>query len=281
MRKEITLGFSPCPNDTYIFDALVNGKMDTKGYCFKPILADVEELNNWAAQGKLDVTKISYNALGHLTQNYSLLRSGSALGRGCGPLLISKEELVFNQEILSDLEIAIPGNMTTANFLLMHALPKAMKKKEFLFSEIEGIVNRGETSLGVIIHENRFTYKDNGLKLVVDLGAHWEKTTKMPIPLGGIVANNSLSANEQREISQLILESIEIANKNPSDSFNYRKEHSAEMDEAVMRSHIDLYVNKFSIDLGEEGEKAVNFFINRGVEKGIFPKNSKLNIVKY
>lgn len=281
MKKRITLGFSPCPNDTYIFDALVNGKMDTKGYSFETVMADVEELNKWATQGKLDVTKLSYNALGHLTDKYTLLRSGSALGRGCGPLLICKKKIGFQDQNLNNLEIAIPGKMTTANFLLMHALPEASRKKEVLFSEIEGVVKNEDFPLGVIIHENRFTYAQHGLQLVVDLGAYWEETTKMPIPLGGIVASNSLTKDEQIEISMLIRESVRIANQNPSDSFNYRKAHSAEMDENVMKSHIDLYVNEFSVDLMEEGEEAVNFFIASGIEKGIFPANAKLNIVKY
>ena len=191
---KLTLGFSPCPNDTFIFDALVHHKIDTEGLEFKVVFADVEKLNKWAFQGKLDVTKISYNAFTHCVSDYVLLDSGSALGNNCGPILIKKPNTILNTES----KIAIPGKYTTANMLLNIAFPKNQNKVETIFYKIESQVLEGKVDAGLIIHENRFTYKDKGLYKISDLGEFWEKETGLPIPLGGIVVKRELPLSEQK-----------------------------------------------------------------------------------
>jgi len=251
-----TLGFSPCPNDTFIFDALVNNKIDAQGLQFDVRLEDVETLNELAINNQLDFTKVSYGVLHLIQKNYKVLNSGSALGKGVGPLLISKEKTSFDE--VNDCTIAIPGENTTAHLLFSQAFPNAKKKIFKRYDEIENFVlNAGDKSLGVIIHENRFTYFDKGLQKVVDLGNFWEEKTGYPIPLGGIVGKRSIDENILMKADSLIRQSIEFAFKNYPLITDYVKMHSQEMEPEVMKKHIDLYVNNYSIDLGKEGKNAI------------------------
>ena len=276
MNKKLTIGFSPCPNDTFIFDALVHNKIDTEGLDFDVYLGDVEDLNNIAFKGELDITKISYHAYGYLTDDYVLLNSGSALGKGCGPLLIQNSEFrIQNSEDLSSVRIAIPGKYTTANFLLSIAHPEATNKVEMLFSDVENAVIKGEVDAGLIIHENRFTYQDKGLKKIIDLGEYWENTTGHLIPLGGIIIKRGLPKNTIAKVNNVLRRSIEYAFENPDSPLSYMKENSQEMDKAVMMQHVELYVNKYSIDLGNEGKDAITQMFNLAQEKGIIPKIEK------
>ena len=252
---KLTIGFSPCPNDTFIFDAMVHGKIDTEGLEFEVILADVEELNRKAAKAELDITKLSYHAFAYLIDKYMLLRSGSALGNNCGPLLVSKKN--FRLEELKDLSIAIPGKYTTANFRLNFAFPNLHNKTEVLFSDIEKKVLSEEFDLGVIIHENSFTYAERGLVKIMDLGEFWEQQTALPIPLGGIVCKRDFDLEIIKKINRILRRSIVFAFENPDESDDYVCQHAQEMDPSVMKKHIELYVNQYSIDLGEKGEKAI------------------------
>jgi len=251
---KLTLGFSPCPNDTFIFDALVNNKIDTQGIEFEVVLEDVQTLNHWALENKLAITKLSYGVLPLVLDNYVVLNSGSALGMGVGPLLISnkEKELIPVEERL----IAIPGENTTAHLLFSMAYPNAKNKVFVRYDEIENFVlaNKG---LGVIIHENRFTYEDKGLKKIIDLGDYWEKETGNTIPLGGIVIKKEINTAVQKKVDRLIKKSIEFAYKNYPVLNDYIRNHSQEMNEAVMRKHIDLYVNDYSLDLGAKGKEAI------------------------
>jgi 1,4-dihydroxy-6-naphthoate synthase len=252
---KLTLGFSPCPNDTFIFDALVNNKIDTEGLEFETVLEDVQTLNQWAIEGRLDITKLSYGVLALVLEKYLVLNSGSALGRGVGPLLISKEEQdALNVEAIT---IAIPGEHTTAHLLFSLAYPNARNRIFIRYDEIENFVleNKG---LGVIIHENRFTYEAKGLHKIIDLGDYWEKKTGSPIPLGGIVIKKEIDELLQMKIDRLIRRSIEFAYSNYPQLNDYIRIHSQEMNEEVMRKHIDLYVNDYSLNLGDEGKAAVN-----------------------
>ncbi|RPE09864.1 1,4-dihydroxy-6-naphthoate synthase [Chitinophaga lutea] len=252
---ELTLGFSPCPNDTFIFDALVNNRMETNGLQFDTRLEDVETLNQWAMQGKLHITKLSFAAGLKVADQYRLLNSGSALGRGCGPLLIAREQVAPSR--VKDLTIAIPGENTTANLLFNIAYPGAVNKKIMLFSEIENAVLSGEADAGVIIHENRFTYQQKGLVKITDLGEYWEQQTGQPIPLGGIFIRKDVPEEIQQQVDRLIHQSLQQAFAAYPTLSPYVKAHAQEMDEHVMRQHIDLYVNEFSLDLGEEGRTAI------------------------
>jgi len=255
---KLSLGFSPCPNDTFIFDALVNKKIDTGRLEFNVVLEDVQTLNEWALQGKLDISKISYGVLPLIINKYVLLNSGGALGKGVGPLLITnKEQGITNDEVNESL-IAIPGEHTTAHMLFTLAFTHAKKKVFKIFNEIEDAVLNREVDAGVIIHENRFTYHLKGLHKLMDLGDYWEKETGVPIPLGGIVAKRVLEKNIIEEVDALIKQSVEYAYKNNYEKLStYVKEHSQELSEQIMRQHIDLYVNNYSIALGEDGKKAV------------------------
>ena len=255
MNKQIVqIGFSPCPNDTFIFDALVNNKIDTGNLHFEPVLEDVQTLNQWAIEGKLTVTKLSYGVLPLVLQQYNLLNSGSALGRGVGPLLITNYELQMTS--VEDNLIAIPGENTTAHLLFSLAYPLAKNKVFLRYDEIENFVLEGK-GLGVIIHENRFTYTDKGLIKIKDLGDYWEQKTGNPIPLGGIVIKKLMPIPIQKLIESLIKKSIEYAFLHYPELNDYIRSHAQEMSEDVMRKHIDLYVNKYSLDLGEEGRAAV------------------------
>ena len=253
---KLSLGFSPCPNDTFIFDALVNKKIDTAGFEFEVILEDVETLNQWALQSRLDITKLSFPAFFQSIDQYLLLNSGSALGKGVGPLLISKSDVKDQEQKMESLIIALPGLHTTANLLFSFAYPNALKKKFMIFSSIEEAVLSGETDLGVIIHENRFTYKQRGLYKIRDLGEYWEQQMNAPIPLGAIAIKRKLGAVAGK-VNSLIKQSLDYAYLNYPFIANYVKEHSQEMSEDVMRQHIDLYVNNYSLDLGIEGRLAI------------------------
>jgi 1,4-dihydroxy-6-naphthoate synthase len=267
---KLSLGFSPCPNDTFIFDALVHQKIDTEGLEFDVLLADVEELNQKAVRGILDITKLSYHAYAHLTDKYVLLDAGSALGRNCGPLLIAKRPLT-KAEIAAG-PIAIPGKLTTANFLLSLAYPEAQNKQEFLFSDIEQAVLREEVIAGLIIHENRFTYQDKGLVKIQDLGEFWEGTTGHPIPLGGIVVHRRLDHETQQKVNRVLARSVAYAQEQPSATRDYVRAHAQEMDEDVMFAHIGLYVNDFTEDLGPTGRAAIAALFERAEALGIVPK---------
>jgi 1,4-dihydroxy-6-naphthoate synthase len=250
-----TLGFSPCPNDTFIFDALVNKKIDTEGLEFDVFLEDVQTLNQWAMQGKLDISKISYGVLPLVLDQYRLLEAGGALGKGVGPLLISREAKPL--QAVGNSTIAIPGQQTTAHLLFSLAFPEAGRKEFMVFSDIEDAVLTGRVDCGVIIHENRFTYHQKGLTKLMDLGEFWEKETGAPIPLGGIVFRKDLDPTLSKKVNTLIRRSLEYAFAHYPDLSDYVKEHAQEMDERVMRQHIDLYVNDYSLALGEDGKKAI------------------------
>ena len=254
---KLTLGFSPCPNDTFIFDALVNKKIDAEGLEFDVVLEDVETLNQWSFEKKLDITKLSYPAFFQNLDKYVLLNSGAALGKGVGPLLISKQNIQLSTFNFQQATIALPGKNTTANLLFSFAYPNAKNKKHMIFSAIEESVLNEQTELGVIIHENRFTYQQKGLYKITDLGEYWEEKTHVPIPLGGIAVSRSIDKEMSLKIDRLIKKSIEFAFANYPLITDYVKEYSQEMSEDVMRQHIELYVNNFSIDLGNEGKQAI------------------------
>jgi 1,4-dihydroxy-6-naphthoate synthase len=263
----MTLGFSPCPNDTFIFDALVHRKIDTNGLNFSVQMEDVEQLNQWAKQGKLDITKLSFFAYTQLSHKYQLLDSGAALGRNCGPMLISKQKYTLSD--VKNLTIAIPGEQTTANFLLTFAFGNKLNKKVMLFSEIEQAILSGEVDAGLIIHESRFTFEEKGLSKIIDLGEHWETQTGHPIPLGGIAILRSLPQETKLQINQLLRQSVEFAFQNPSESKSFVSAHAQEMSEEVMQKHINLYVNDFSINLGIEGRAAVDKMVEIGKNIGV------------
>lgn len=257
---KLSIAISPCPNDTFIFDAIFNNRIDLKGFDFEFHFHDVEELNKLTVLETYDITKLSYFAALGLEDKYTLLDSGGALGHNCGPLLISNTEI---HEITSDMTVAIPGKNTTANFLLSQAYPQLINKTEVLFSEIENEVLSERFDLGLIIHESRFTYEQKGLKKVRDLGEYWEETTHSPIPLGAIALSKKYSDSIKGEIETLISESVKYAFANPEVSRDFIKEYSQELDDDVIQAHIDLYVNEYSISLGEKGKKAVDVFRNR------------------
>jgi 1,4-dihydroxy-6-naphthoate synthase len=265
----LTLGFSTCPNDTFIFDAMVNGRINTEGLRFNLHLADVEELNRLAFSATIDVTKVSYHAFAYLSEVYQLLTSGSALGFGNGPLLISKHKIYPDE--LKDLKIAIPGKYTTANLLLSLAYPHLDQKREYLFSDIEEVILTGEADAGLIIHENRFTYRAKGLKKIVDLGEWWDQQTGLPIPLGGIIIKRNLPHEIRLKVNRVLKRSVEYALANPNDSLPFVRQHAQSMDEEVMRNHIQLYVNDFSVDLGTKGREAITTLYEKSLEKQIFP----------
>lgn len=267
---KLTLGFSPCPNDTFIFDALIHHKIDTEGLDFEVFFDDVETLNKKAFGNELDITKLSYHAYAYVLKNYILLDAGSALGFGVGPLLICNQI----QDISNpNLKVGIPGKYTTANFLLSLAYPHLQNKVEMVFSDIEQKLINNDIDLGLIIHENRFTYQEKGLIKIKDLGVYWEEETKCAIPLGGIVIKRNLPNNVIQKVNRLIRKSVEFAFENPKSALPFIKSHAQEMDEAVMYQHIELYVNNYSINLGLEGKKAVKTLFEQALEKNIIPKS--------
>lgn len=255
----LTLGFSPCPNDCFIFDALLNNKIDTEGLSFKPIIEDVEALNKKAFRSKLDITKLSFFTYAQVRKKYALLDSGSALGFGVGPLLIAKDPKLNTND--PKLRIAIPGKNTTANLLFSLVYPHLKNKKEFLFSNIEEAVLRGKVDAGVIIHESRFTYQKKGLNKIIDLGNWWEQKYTCPIPLGGIAIRKNISSATAEKMERVIRRSIRYAFSNPLSSKLFVKKHAQEMDNKVIQQHIKLYVNRFSISLGKKGAEAVKTFL--------------------
>jgi len=256
----LTLGISPCPNDTFIFDALVNGAIPTGDLRLEVLLEDVQTLNEWALQGKLDVSKVSYGVLPAIAREYAVLSAGGALGRGVGPLLVARPGLgAFRPESMS---VAIPGKDTTAHLLFSLAYPAAARKRFLVFSAVEDAVLRGEVDAGVIIHEGRFTYAAKGLAKVQDLGEFWERTTGAPIPLGGIVARRTLPVEVRRELDRLVRASVQHAFTRRDVLSPWIRAHAQEMDEAVMRRHIDLYVNEFSVALGDAGRRAVRTLLD-------------------
>ena len=264
---KLTIGFSPCPNDTFIFDAMLHGRIDTEGLMFEPVMEDVEALNRRAFAGQLDVTKLSYHAFAHLTDQYALLDAGSALGNQCGPLLIARQPM--SEAEINQARIAIPGKMTTANFLLSLAYPNAGNKYETIFSDIEQAVLRGDADAGLIIHENRFTYAQKGLVKIMDLGEHWESSTGLPIPLGGIVVRRDLPVEIQQKMNRVMRRSVEYAFAHPATVMPFVRQYAQEMEERVMRAHIDLYVTDHTIDLGEAGRAAVQQMFQIAREKGV------------
>ncbi|MFN8297118.1 MAG: 1,4-dihydroxy-6-naphthoate synthase [Chitinophagales bacterium] len=269
MMQTLTLAISPCPNDTFIFDALIHHKVDTEGLSFKLVFADVEQLNQAAFQQQFDITKLSYHAFVYASENYVLMRSGSALGNNCGPLLVSRQ--ILSDDEINESKICIPGKYTTANLLFSLKYPSAKNKSYILFSEIETKVLSGEFDAGVIIHENRFTYEQKGLKKIIDLGEYWEQQFKVPIPLGGIAIKRNIDPEIQLSVERSIRRSIEFAFENPASSKEFVAKHSQEMSEDVCRQHIDLYVNKYSLNLGFNGEYAVNTLYKIAQENKIIP----------
>ena len=267
----LALGFSPCPNDCFMFDAIVNRRIDLEGLEFSIRLADVEALNMSAFAGEADVTKLSYHAYAHCTRNYVLLDAGSALGRNCGPLLISRRSIAAAEVAAGKLRIAIPGKYTTANLLLGLAFPEARDRSELVFSAIEGALLDGSYDAGVIIHENRFTYEARGLRKVVDLGEFWEGETGTPIPLGGIVIRRSLADDVKQTMNRVMRRSVEYAFAHRQASLPFVRQHAQEMSEDVMYRHIDLYVNDYSIDLGVEGQRAVTTLFEKARAVGMLP----------
>lgn len=259
VKTSLTLGFSPCPNDTFMFDALVNGRITRGDFAFDVRLEDVETLNRHAMEETLDITKLSFAAYTRVMDKYQLLTSGSALGNGVGPLFVSKKLFANVEEIKS---VAIPGLNTTATFLFKMFFPSVNNLKEYIFSEIEQAVLDGEVDAGIIIHENRFTYAAKGLTEIADLGELWEHKTGLPIPLGGIAVRRSLPEEIKRKINDLVRSSVLYAFTHPKASADYVKEHSQEMSEEVTKKHIQLYVNNFSVNLDEKGKNAIHKFMH-------------------
>ena len=296
---KLSLGFSPCPNDTFIFDAMIHQKIDTEGLSFEVVFDDVETLNQKAFKTELDITKLSYHAYAYLTEKYVLLHAGSALGFGVGPLLICNNEDYISADALqnlqphtspdsyrvliphpiaigsSNLRIGIPGKYTTANFLLSLAFPEAKNKIEMKFFEIESALLNDQIDMGVIIHENRFTYQEKGLKKIIDLGEFWEDLTQGPIPLGGIMIKRDLPEEIKQKVNRIIRRSVQYAFDHPESGMDFIYSLSQEMSKEVINKHIELYVNKFSIDLGETGRKAVHTFFEEAHKVGIIPETKQ------
>ncbi len=284
---KLTLGFSPCPNDTFIFDALIHHKIDTGGLEFAVEYQDVETLNQKAFNGDLDITKLSYHAFAYAVKDYELLDAGSALGFGVGPMLIAKDAALvarLQAQLASgaglsaadaQIRVGIPGKFTTANFLLGLAFPGLQNKVELLFSDIEAALLEGRIDVGLIIHENRFTYEAKGLHKLVDLGDFWEKSTGFPIPLGGIVVKRSLNKELKLQLNNLLRESVRYAFANPKSGLAYIREHAQEMQEEVMYKHIELYVNRYSENLGEEGRRAIQYLFDQAKALKIVPASTE------
>jgi 1,4-dihydroxy-6-naphthoate synthase len=270
---KLTLGFSPCPNDTFIFDALVNGNIDTGGLEFDYVMEDVETLNVWATEGKLDITKLSYSTFLKTVAQYALLHSGSALGKGVGPLLVARQPVAATD--IDTLKIAIPGFKTTANLLFTLAHPGARDKTEMVFSDIESAVLSGDFDAGLMIHEGRFTYQKKGLHKLMDLGDWWEQTTGAAIPLGGIVMHRRFPAQLCARVDALIKQSLALSWAQYPELSPFVTCNAQEMEPDVMRKHIDLYVNEYTTDLGEIGERAIATLFARAQQAGIIPPSDR------
>ncbi len=275
-KQHLTLGFSPCPNDTFIFDAMVNGLVDTHGITFNYVMEDVATLNAWAEKGKLDITKLSYSTFLNTAHEYALLHSGSALGEGVGPLLISKKEL--NLADINNFRIAIPGFNTTANLLLTLAFPEAKNKTERIFSDIEGAVLNDRFDAGLVIHEGRFTYQAKGLRKLIDLGDWWEQTAKAAIPLGGIVMRRNFDPALIAVVDGILKESLAYSWKRHPELSPFITENAQEMEESVMRQHIGLYVNDYTTDLGVKGRNAIQTLFEKANNAGLLKTGMPENI---
>lgn len=269
--QQLSLGYSPCPNDTFIFHAITHDKVDCGAHMFEPVLKDVEALNQDAKNRKLDVTKLSFAALGHLQETYGLLRSGAALGRGCGPIIVARPGFKLSQ--LGESKIAVPGLWTTANLLLGLYLSGSPEVVPMTFDRIMPAVANGELDFGVIIHEGRFTYHSYGLTAILDLGQWWEEKTGLPIPLGGIAIRRSLGASVAAEVEKTIQDSIRYAFKDIDASRGYIKKHAQEVSDDVIARHIDLYVNDDSIEISAEGVQAIEALFQRGRDAGLLPNS--------
>ena len=264
---KISLGFSTCPNDTFIFDALVNGKIDNEGLEFVPYLTDVEDLNLLAFKGELDITKLSYHAWLHVWKSYRILDSGSALGKGSGPVLVARNQCLDPRYL--SLTVAIPGEYTTANLLLRLAYPNIKEKKIFVFSDIEQAILDGLTDAGVLIHENRFTYEKKGLVLLRDLGQFWEELAEAPIPLGGIMAHRRLPGDVVEKVNRLVRRSLECALADPQGTIPYMRQFAQSMDQDVLDAHLKTFVNEFSVELGAQGKRAIKILIDKSIAAGL------------
>lgn len=264
---KIRLAFSPCPNDTFVFDAIVNKRIDLEGLHFEHEMHDVETLNHMALRGAVDVIKVSYHTYLFIRQNFNLLDSGSAFGYGSGPLLVAKRQ--YSTEELASLTVAIPGEYTTAHLLLRLAYPEITKKKVMVFSEIENAILGGEVDAGVIIHENRFTYEQKGLVRIADLGSFWESLMECPVPLGGIVARKGLGYDRINKLNRIMFRSVQYAMKHPGEAMPFVREHAQEMDEEVIKKHIELYVNDYTLSLGTRGKVALTYLVEIALEKGL------------
>jgi len=271
--QTVTLGYSPCPNDTFLFYPLVHGRIPCNGFRFNERLDDVETLNRLALEGTLDVCKVSYHAYAHIREKYILLRSGGAMGRGCGPLVVSKTPLTPGD--LKGKRIAVPGQHTTACLLLLQLFEPILGELIFLpFDKILTAVSAGHVDAGLIIHESRFTYQSYGLHKILDLGEWWETSTGLPLPLGGIAAKRSLGSASLAILSALVRSSVEYARYHPAETLSYVRAHSQEMSEEVCASHIALYVNDYSLDPGPEGVRAAELLFARGAQLDLFPRSS-------
>ncbi len=272
--RTIRVGYSPCPNDTFLFYALVHGRVDTGGYVFEPVLEDVETLNRWALEGRLPMSKVSYGVVDRVADRYWCLRSGGALGRGCGPLVVVRSPVSL--EDLSGGVIAVPGLHTTANRLLeLRTGGRPLRRVAMVFHQIMPAVASGRVDAGVVIHEGRFTYRRHGLTVVEDLGQWWERTTGCPIPLGGILLRRGLSGVDPLAVQQALRRSVEYALAHPEEPMAYVRAHAQEMDPGVIRQHIELYVNRYTVDLGEDGMRAVETLFDRGKVGDPFPRSKR------
>ncbi len=272
--ETLSLGYSPCPNDTFIFSPLISGKIDTNGLTFREILEDVETLNQMAIESRLDITKASFHAFGHLRDDYCLLRSGGALGKGCGPLVVARERIEMPD--LRGKTIAIPGELTTAFLLLQIFDPELRRRVKIMpFNSIIESVKEGEADAGLIIHESRFTFQRAGLKKVIDLGDWWEKETGHPVPLGGILGRRRLGADLLRQVEILLRKSVEYAFAHRGESVSYIKQHAQELEDEVINRHIDLYVNDYSLGIGDSGERAIKELFRMAEGRGIIQSSNK------
>lgn len=273
MGKKFRLGISTCPNDTFIFDALINKKIDNQGIDFEVIFDDIKNLNKYAFSNELDIVKVSFHTFAYVSKYYQILKSGNALGYNCGPLLIAKNSNIFDN--LETLTAAIPGEYTSANLLLKLFFPNLKAKKAMIFSEIEDAVLKGHVDCGLIIHESRFTYQQKGLVKIADLGELWEQKTNLPVPLGGIIANRHLDSETKNKISLLIKESIEFAYKNPEQSMDFIRSKAQVMDDKVIKEHIKTYVNSESIELSTKAIQAIELMLDKVQQTGNIPKITK------
>jgi len=257
--RELTFGYSPCPNDTYAFHALTFGLVPAS-FRIRPVLLDIEELNRRAHTGEFDLTKLSVGAFAAVGTRYDLLRSGAALGHGVGPLVVARDAMPFEQAVRG--RLAIPGRETTAFRLLRLAAPSLGEVVELRYDRILRAVADGDVDAGLIIHESRFTYADHGLAKVIDLGDWWERETHLPVPLAGICARNDLEPSLRDDVERAIRASVQFAFDHPDASREYVRAHAQEMSDAVCAQHIALYVNEHSLDIGDDGLAAINRLVN-------------------